>query len=67
MYLLDAGDIFQGTPYFNKFGGEVEFKTISSMKCDASTMGNRDLTMDWKAFINNCHMLIFRSFAVTMI
>jgi 5'-nucleotidase len=24
--LLDAGDIFQGTPYFNYYGGELEFK-----------------------------------------
>ena len=27
--LLDAGDIFQGTPYFNIYGGELEFKLIS--------------------------------------
>lgn len=29
--LLDAGDIFQGTPYFNFFGGELEFKLMSRM------------------------------------
>jgi len=40
--LLDAGDIFQGTPYFNLFGGELEFKLMSSMKYDASTLGNHD-------------------------
>jgi 5'-nucleotidase len=40
--LLDAGDIFQGTPYFNLFGGEVEFKLMSNMKYDASTIGNHD-------------------------
>ena len=27
--LLDAGDIFQGTPYFNIYGGELEFKLMS--------------------------------------
>ncbi len=40
--LLDCGDIFQGTPYFNKFKGEVEFKIMSSLGYDASTMGNHD-------------------------
>tara|TARA_B110000879_G_scaffold95508_1_gene130430 strand:- start:2480 stop:3406 length:927 start_codon:yes stop_codon:yes gene_type:complete len=40
--LLDAGDIFQGTPYFNVYGGELEFKLMSEMKYDASTIGNHD-------------------------
>lgn len=40
--LLDAGDIFQGTPYFNYFGGELEFKLMSKMNYDAATIGNHD-------------------------
>jgi 5'-nucleotidase len=40
--LLDAGDIFQGTPYFNYYGGELEFKLMSMMKYDAATIGNHD-------------------------
>ena len=40
--LFDAGDIFQGTPYFNFFGGEVEFKLMSEMKYDAAVLGNHD-------------------------
>ena len=40
--LLDAGDIFQGTPYFNFYGGELEFKLMSKLKYDASTLGNHD-------------------------
>jgi len=40
--LLDAGDIFQGTPYFNYYGGELEFKLMSMMKYDLSTIGNHD-------------------------
>ncbi len=40
--LLDAGDIFQGTPYFNYFGGELEFKLMSRMQYDAATIGNHD-------------------------
>lgn len=40
--LLDAGDIFQGTPYFNYYGGELEFKLMSMMKYDVVTIGNHD-------------------------
>ena len=40
--LLDAGDIFQGTPYFNYYGGELEFKLMSMMKYDLSAIGNHD-------------------------
>ncbi|MFN8166676.1 MAG: metallophosphatase [Bacteroidia bacterium] len=40
--LLDAGDIFQGTPYFNLYGGELEFKLMSEMGYDAATLGNHD-------------------------
>lgn len=40
--LFDAGDIFQGTPYFNYFEGQLEFKLMSMMKYDAATIGNHD-------------------------
>ncbi|MBK6566519.1 MAG: metallophosphatase [Saprospiraceae bacterium] len=40
--LLDAGDIFQGTPYFNFYLGEVEMKVMSAMGYDAGTIGNHD-------------------------
>jgi 5'-nucleotidase len=40
--LLDAGDIFQGTPYFNFFGGELEYKLMSEMGYDCVTLGNHD-------------------------
>jgi 5'-nucleotidase len=40
--LFDAGDIFQGTPYFNYFGGELEFKMMSKLGYDGSTIGNHD-------------------------
>lgn len=42
LLLLDAGDIFQGTPYFNYYGGELEFKLMSMMKYDLATIGNHD-------------------------
>jgi 5'-nucleotidase len=40
--LLDAGDIFQGTPYFNFYNGEVEIKAMTAMGYDATTIGNHD-------------------------
>jgi 5'-nucleotidase len=40
--LLDAGDIFQGTPYFNVYKGEPEIKAMTQMGYDACTMGNHD-------------------------
>lgn len=49
--LLDSGDIFQGTPYFNFFGGELEFKLMSMMRYDASTMGNHDFDNGLQGFL----------------
>jgi len=40
--LLDAGDIFQGTPFFNIYKGEPEMKAMAAMAYDASIMGNHD-------------------------
>lgn len=40
--LFDAGDIFQGTPYFNLFGGKPEIELMSMMNYNAVTMGNHD-------------------------
>ncbi len=40
--LFDAGDIFQGTPYYNMYGGELEIKLMNMMGYDAATIGNHD-------------------------
>ncbi len=49
--LFDSGDIWQGTPYFNKFLGEVEFKLMSEMKYDAATLGNHDFDAGMDGFV----------------
>ncbi|HRG28074.1 MAG TPA: metallophosphatase [Chitinophagales bacterium] len=49
--LLDAGDIFQGTPYFNFYGGELEMKLMSEMQYDAGTMGNHDFDAGIDGFV----------------
>lgn len=48
--LLDAGDIFQGTPYFNIYKGELEIKAMAAMQYDASTMGNHDFDLGLENF-----------------
>lgn len=40
--LLDAGDMFQGTPYFNLFDGQVELEIMSKLGYDAGTFGNHE-------------------------
>ena len=42
LLLLDAGDLFQGTPYFNFFGGRVEIEAYNRMGYDAITLGNHE-------------------------
>lgn len=50
--LLDAGDIFQGTPYFNYFGGELEFKLMSMLGYDLATLGNHDFDNGIDGFLS---------------
>jgi 5'-nucleotidase len=40
--LIDAGDAFQGTPYFNFYKGEVEYKAMSAIGYDVGTLGNHE-------------------------
>lgn len=40
--LIDAGDVFQGTPYFNFYKGEVEYKAMSEIGYDVGTLGNHE-------------------------
>ena len=53
--LLDAGDVFQGTPYFNYYGGELEFKLMSMMKYDLCTLGNHDFDNGMDGFYSQKH------------
>ena len=50
--LLDSGDIFQGTPYFNLFNGVLEMKLMSELGYDAATMGNHDFDIGLAGFKN---------------
>lgn len=48
--LLDAGDIFQGTPFFNLYNGEPEIKAMTAMGYDACTIGNHDFDAGMENF-----------------
>jgi 5'-nucleotidase len=40
--LIDAGDVLQGTPYFNFYKGEVEYKAMTAIGYDVGTLGNHE-------------------------
>ena len=40
--LVDAGDVLQGSPYFNFYKGEVEYKAMSAIGYDVGTLGNHE-------------------------
>ncbi|HIA10821.1 MAG TPA: bifunctional metallophosphatase/5'-nucleotidase [Flavobacteriales bacterium] len=40
--LFDAGDMLQGSPYYNMYKGELEFKIMSEMGYDGATVGNHE-------------------------
>jgi 5'-nucleotidase len=48
--LLDAGDVFQGTPYFNKYNGALDFEVMSKMGYDAVTIGNHEFDNGVRGF-----------------
>lgn len=62
--LVDAGDIFQGTPYFNFFSGEPEILMMNRMGYDAATLGNHDFdggTENLGKQINNANFTFITS------
>lgn len=57
--LFDAGDIYQGTPYFNRYNGELEIKLMSRMKYDASAIGNHDFDNGIEGITRNLPLMEF--------
>lgn len=43
--LLDAGDVFSGTLYFNTFAGKADLEFMNMMKVDAMTFGNHEFDL----------------------
>lgn len=67
--LFDAGDYWQGTPYFNFFNGRIEIDALNRMKYDATTLGNHEFdngTDTLAAVIQNLNIpLISSNYDVT--
>jgi 5'-nucleotidase len=57
--VLDAGDAFQGTPYFNFFGGEFIYKLMSAAGYDATTIGNHEFDNKLQGLYNALPMAEF--------
>jgi 5'-nucleotidase / UDP-sugar diphosphatase len=43
--LLDAGDVFSGTLYFNEFQGQADLAFMNLLKYDAMTFGNHEFDL----------------------
>lgn len=43
--LLNAGDVFSGTLYFNEFQGQADLEFMNLMKYDAMTFGNHEFDL----------------------
>jgi 5'-nucleotidase len=50
--VFDAGDAFQGTPYFNFFGGELIYELMSAAGYDASAIGNHEFDNGLQGLLN---------------
>jgi 5'-nucleotidase len=57
--LVDSGDIFQGTPYFNYYKGALEFSLMSKMGYDFATLGNHDFDNGIEGFHEQLHLANF--------
>lgn len=57
--LFDAGDIFQGTPYYNMFNGEPEIRLMSYMKYNGATIGNHDFDKGLEGLANQLKYATF--------
>ncbi|MBL93020.1 MAG: metallophosphatase [Myxococcales bacterium] len=40
--VLDAGDVFQGTPWFNRYHGEMDMKMLQALGYDGMVLGNHE-------------------------
>ena len=43
--LVDAGDVFSGTLYFNKFKGQADLAFLNAMNYDIATLGNHEFDL----------------------
>jgi len=58
--LMDAGDVFQGTPYFNFYEGRLEYETMSMVGYDYGTLGNHDFDLGVEKLLKAMDFLNFK-------
>src|SRR5690606_29519964 len=57
--LVDSGDMFQGTPYFNMFGGKLELELMSKLGYDAGPSGNHEFFNGMESLAEQFHYANF--------
>jgi 5'-nucleotidase len=57
--LFDAGDMFQGTPYYNYFKGELMLQLMSAVGYDAGTIGNHEFDDGMEGIADSIHAAKF--------
>lgn len=57
--LFDAGDMFQGTPYYNYFKGELILQLMSAVGYDAGTLGNHEFDDGLEGISDSLHAAKF--------
>ena len=57
--LFDAGDMFQGTPYYNYFKGELMLQIMSAAGYDAGTIGNHEFDDGLEGISDSLHSAKF--------
>ncbi len=57
--LFDAGDMFQGTPYYNYFKGELIMQLMSAVGYDAGTIGNHEFDDGLEGIYDSLHAANF--------
>ena len=50
LLLLDAGDVFQGTSWFDVYGGKVDLELMTEMGYDAMAVGNHEFDKGVEGF-----------------
>ncbi len=58
-FLFDAGDMFQGTPYYNYFKGELMLQLMSAVGYDAGTIGNHEFDDGLEGIADSVHAAKF--------
>lgn len=57
--LLDAGDVFQGTSWFDMYGGKVDLELMSELGYDAMAVGNHEFDRGPDGFAEAAQMAEF--------